>query len=154
MVAFAADLFGETDLTLDQAREHSKALADDTTELRARMRAALAVLERHPNVDCSRLAAVGYCFGGGAAVELARDGAPLAALVSFHGGVLPAPPEDDAKIRARVLLCHGADCATRYRDVCAGNGGLPTAWSAVRVSEDEDALSHSRHSTRTSGSGW
>ena len=73
------------------------------------MRAALAVLERHPNVDCSRLAAVGYCFGGGAAVELARDGAPLAALVSFHGGVLPAPPEDDAKIRARVLLCHGAD---------------------------------------------
>src|SRR4051812_958156 len=107
MVAFAADLFGETDLTLDQARAHSKALAADTAGLRARMHAALAVLERHPNVDPSRLAAVGYCFGGGASIELARDGAPLAALVCFHGGVLPGT--DDGKIRARVLLCHGAD---------------------------------------------
>src|SRR3954471_11475210 len=76
MVAFAADLFGETDLTLDQARAHSKALAADIAGLRARMRAALGVLEGQPHVDPSRLAAVGYCFGGGASIELARDGAP------------------------------------------------------------------------------
>jgi dienelactone hydrolase len=109
MVAFAADLFGESDLNLDRAREHSKALANDVPALRARMRAALAVLEEHHHVDPSRLAAVGYCFGGGASVELARDGAPLAAVVSFHGGVLPGAPEDDRNIRARLLLCHGAD---------------------------------------------
>jgi dienelactone hydrolase len=126
MVAFAADLFGDTDLTLDEARAHSKALADDTVELRARMRAALAMLESHPHVDTGRLAATGYCFGGGASVELARDGAPLAALVSFHGGVLPGT--DDANIRARLLLCHGAaDPAVPPARILAFTEGLSAA---------------------------
>jgi dienelactone hydrolase len=108
-VAFAADLFGETGLTLERAREHSRALAADVPALRVRMRAALAVLERHPRVDAARLAAIGYCFGGAAAVELARDGAPLAAIVGFHAGILAGTAADDAAIRGRILLCHGAD---------------------------------------------
>ena len=108
-VAFAADLFGETDLDLERARVHSLGLRDDVPELRARMRAALAVLEAHPHVDPSRLAAIGYCFGGAAAVELARDGAPLQAIVGFHAGILPGSAAEDKAIRARVLLCHGAE---------------------------------------------
>ena len=108
-VAFAADLFGETGLDLERARAHSLALRNDVAQLRARMRAALGVLEMHPHVDRSRLAAIGYCFGGAAAVELARDGAPLAAIAGFHAGILPGTAADNEAIRARVLLCHGAD---------------------------------------------
>ena len=57
-VAFATDLFGETDLDLERARVHSLGLRNDVPELRARMRASLALLERHPHVDAARLAAV------------------------------------------------------------------------------------------------
>ena len=108
-VAFAADLFGETDLDLERARAHSLALRNDVPELRARMRASLALLERHPHVDSARLAAIGYCFGGAAAIELARDGAPLAAVAGFHAGILPGTAEENERIKGRVLLCHGAD---------------------------------------------
>jgi dienelactone hydrolase len=108
-VAFAADLFGETDLDLERARVHSLGLRNDVPGLRARMRGALGALERHPHVDPSRLAAIGYCFGGAAAVELARDGAPLAVIAGFHAGILPGTLEDDRKITGKMLLCHGAD---------------------------------------------
>jgi dienelactone hydrolase len=60
-------------------------------------------------VDRSRLAAIGYCLGGAAAIELARSGAPLKAIAGFHAGILPGAEADDRAIRARVLLCHGAD---------------------------------------------
>src|SRR5947209_13853890 len=108
-VAFAADLFGETGLDLERARAHSLALRDDVPELRARMRAALGVLERHDHVDSGRLAAIGYCFGGAAAIELARDGAAIVAIAGFHAGILPGTAADNERIRGKVLLCHGAD---------------------------------------------
>jgi dienelactone hydrolase len=108
-VAFAADLFGETDLDLERARVHSLGLRENVPELRARMRAALAVLQAHEKVDSARLAAIGYCFGGAAAVELARDGAPLAAIAGFHAGILPGTAADNERIGCKVLLCHGAD---------------------------------------------
>jgi len=116
-VAFAMDLFGpEVALptpgrpeTMAAAQAVVRALRDDVPELRARVTAGLAVLQAHSHVDPTRLAAIGYCFGGAAAVELARSGAPLAAVAGFHAGILPGKAEDDAAIRARVLLCHGAD---------------------------------------------
>jgi dienelactone hydrolase len=108
-VALAVDLYGETGLSLEQARVHNEALRADISMLRARMRAGLQILERHERVDAARLAAIGYCFGGAAAVELARDGAPLAAIVGFHAGILPGTAADDKRIRGKVLLCHGAD---------------------------------------------
>jgi dienelactone hydrolase len=80
----------------------------DTDRWRARARAALDALCAEPGVDATKVAAIGYCFGGSTALELARGGAPLSAVVSFHGG-LEAPRPDDAKhIRAKVLVCHGA----------------------------------------------
>jgi dienelactone hydrolase len=84
-----------------------RALRDDVAELRARVSAALAVLQDHRHVDPARLAAIGYCFGGAAAIELARAGAPLVAVAGFHAGILPGSAEDDRAIRARLLLCHG-----------------------------------------------
>ena len=109
-VAFAMDLFGETIADLDRARALAKELRDDLPRLRGRCRAALAVVEGHPGCDSSRLAAIGHCLGGAAAIELARDGADLACLVGFHSGFMETPPpEDDQAIKGRILLCHGAD---------------------------------------------
>jgi dienelactone hydrolase len=109
-VAFAMDLYGEPVTGLERARELSGALRDDVAGLRARCRAALAVVREAPGTDPARLAAIGHCLGGAAAIELARDGADLAAIVGFHSGFIESPPAgDDRRIRARVLLCHGAD---------------------------------------------
>ncbi|MEA3028823.1 MAG: hypothetical protein QOG13_148 [Sphingomonadales bacterium] len=108
-VAFAMDLFGEPGAPLERLREIVKELRADVALLRARCAAALAVLEGHAHVDPGRLAAIGFCFGGAAAIELARAGAPLAAVAGFHAGVLPGTAEDDQAISGRVLLCHGAE---------------------------------------------
>jgi dienelactone hydrolase len=105
MVAFAMDLFGEPGAPIERLRAVVQELRADVAELRARCAAALAVLEDHEHVDPERLAAVGYCFGGAAAIELARAGASLKAVAGFHAGVLPG---EDAAIRAKLLLCHGA----------------------------------------------
>jgi dienelactone hydrolase len=67
------------------------------------------VLAKHELTDPKRIAAIGYCFGGTAVLELARSGADLAAVVSFHGGLSSPAPADARKIKAKVLALHGAD---------------------------------------------
>jgi dienelactone hydrolase len=114
-VSFAMDLFGPDveppapgkPETMAKAQAVVRGLREDVAELRARCAAALAALQAHPHVDPARLAAIGFCFGGAAAIELARSGAPLAAVAGFHAGVLPGSAEDDRAIRAKLLLCHG-----------------------------------------------
>jgi len=106
-VAFAMDLFGEPGAPIERLRAIVQDLRADVGLLRARCAAALAVLQAHEHVDPARLAAIGFCFGGAAAIELARAGAPLAAVAGFHAGILPGTAEDDRAIRARILLCHG-----------------------------------------------
>jgi dienelactone hydrolase len=108
-VAFALDMYGEENPPLARAMELGKALRGDRPLLRARLAAALEILTAQANVDRERLAAIGYCMGGGAAIELARTGAPLRAIVGFHSGFLPGTPEENEAIRGRLLLCHGAD---------------------------------------------
>ncbi|MCW0219459.1 MAG: dienelactone hydrolase family protein [Prosthecobacter sp.] len=77
--------------------------------LRDRLKAALAVLSKEPQTDTSKIACIGYCFGGTAAIELGRSGAPLKGIVSFHGGLDSPTPEDGKNIKAKVLALHGAD---------------------------------------------
>jgi dienelactone hydrolase len=105
-----ADLYGggQQARDLPHAAELMNGLRSDVGAWRARARAALDALAREEAIDRSRLAAIGYCFGGGTALELARDGAPLAAVVSFHGVLASPRPADAANIRAKVLVCHGA----------------------------------------------
>jgi dienelactone hydrolase len=105
-----ADLYGEGLQARDmaQAGELMRALRGDVDRWRARARAALDALSRQDGVDRTRLAALGYCFGGGTALELARSGAPLVAVVSFHGVLASPRPADAANIKAKVLVCHGA----------------------------------------------
>jgi dienelactone hydrolase len=70
---------------------------------------ALGVLKSQPQTDTSRLAAIGYCFGGTTALELARSGADLKAAVGFHSGLATARPQDAANIKAKILVNIGAD---------------------------------------------
>jgi len=110
-VALAADMFGEGRQAhdLNQARGLIGALRADPTRLRARARAAVAALAALPQVDAARLGAIGFCFGGSVALELARDGAPLQAAVSVHGVLATTAPAAVGSVRASLLVLTGAD---------------------------------------------
>lgn len=81
----------------------------DRALLRDRLKAALSVLVKDSHTDTSRVACIGYCFGGTAAIELARSGAILKGVVSFHGGLDSPTPADGKNIKGKVLALHGAD---------------------------------------------
>jgi dienelactone hydrolase len=68
-------------------------------------------LKNDPRVDPKRIAAIGYCFGGTVALELARSGADLAGVVSFHGGLDTSRPEDAKNIKGKILVCTGGEDA-------------------------------------------
>jgi dienelactone hydrolase len=109
-VAFAADIYGKgvRPSTPEACGAEAGKYRADRPLLRSRITAALDALRGHPDVDGSRIAAIGYCFGGGAVLELARSGAELAAVVSFHGSLDTPTPGDAAQIRCKVLVLHGA----------------------------------------------
>ena len=77
--------------------------------LRSRANAAFNVLKSHELTDQKKTAAIGYCFGGTTVLELARSGADIAGVVSFHGGLDTPTPGDAKNIKAKVLAQHGAD---------------------------------------------
>lgn len=118
-VAFAIDMYGKGKTTTDPkvAGEWSGAVMKDMELRRARARAGYDVLAARPEVDKQRMGAIGYCMGGTVALELARGGAPLVALVVFHAGSLLAAGDDAAaladnsRIKAFVTVCHGQDDA-------------------------------------------
>jgi dienelactone hydrolase len=110
-VAFALDMYGKGVHTQDpqEAARLSGVLAEDRQRGRDRAMAGLNVLAAHPLVDPQQMAAMGYCFGGTVSLELAREGAELAGVVSFHGSLgTPMPAQADT-LRARILVLHGAD---------------------------------------------
>jgi dienelactone hydrolase len=110
-VAFASDMYGKGVLAKDS--KEAAALAGiylgDRKLMRARAAAGLDVLRKRKEVDPARLAAIGYCFGGTTVLELARSGADLAAVASFHGLLGTPTPEDARNIKGKVLVLHGAD---------------------------------------------
>ncbi|WP_084166334.1 dienelactone hydrolase family protein [Stutzerimonas azotifigens] len=107
-----ADLYGKAvrPRSPDEARPVIAALRADRPLLRRRARAALGVLRglKGEGIDAERLGAIGFCFGGGAVLELARDGAPVKGVVSFHGNLDTPDPTAAANIRAAILVLHGA----------------------------------------------
>ena len=110
LVVLVADLYGSGTRAraMAQAMELMTQLRSDVTRWRGRAQAALDALSCEENVDRTRLAAIGYCFGGTTALELARSGADVAGIVSFHGGLSSPRPDDAKNIRGKVLVCHGA----------------------------------------------
>jgi dienelactone hydrolase len=110
-VAFAGDPYGNgIELAnLQDAMKHAGPLFADPARLRRRGRAALDYLASVPQTDSGRLAAIGFCMGGTFSLELARDGAPLRGIVSFHGGLQTQRPAEAGKVKAKILVCTGAD---------------------------------------------
>ena len=110
-VALACDLHGDAKVydELDTVMGLIGPLRDDPLRTRARARAGLDALLARPEVDATRVAAIGFCFGGTMALELARGGAAVAGVVGFHSGLATVRPEDAAAITGKVLVCIGAD---------------------------------------------
>ena len=109
--AFVMDPYGDGKNAKDreEATAWMMALLKDRAVLRRRAAAALKVLRYHRRADGSHLAAVGYCFGGLVALELARDGAELKAVVSFHGLLDNGGAKPPTAVKPAVLVLHGAE---------------------------------------------
>src|SRR5262245_4827225 len=110
-VALAGDPYGNgLELSdLQQAIARARALFADPTRARQRARAALATLASLPPVDPGPLAAIGFSMGATLSLELARDGAPLAGIATFHAGLQTQRPAEPGKVRAKILVMTGAD---------------------------------------------
>jgi dienelactone hydrolase len=113
-VVLVADLYGVDVRPKDNAEAGRAAtpLREDRREMRKRMRRAVEVLAAQAGrapLDADRIGAFGYCFGGTAALELARDGAGVAGVVSLHGGLGTPLPAEAGAVEAPILVLNGAD---------------------------------------------
>jgi dienelactone hydrolase len=108
-VAFAADMYGGGQSTTEPAKAKELSSPFYGKPLMAeRAQAAFDQLLKTGLVDENKVAAIGFCFGGSASLALAYSGAPLAGVVTFHGGLIPAPPDTAQKNKAKFLILHGA----------------------------------------------
>jgi dienelactone hydrolase len=108
-LAMAVDMFGEgkTAANPKQAQELTMPYYKDPALAKTRLDAAIAEIKSHPQADDSKMAAIGYCFGGFIVLNAAKQGAALRGVVSFHGG-LGGAPADKELLKAKILVCHGA----------------------------------------------
>ncbi|MCX7864985.1 MAG: dienelactone hydrolase family protein [Novosphingobium sp.] len=102
-----ADFYGAMPESFEEAGRLAAQLRASPQAYRARLAAAIAALRAHPLANGLAIAAIGYCMGGQAALEAARDGQDIVAAVSFHGLLETAEPARPGAIRARILVCHG-----------------------------------------------
>lgn len=105
-VAMIADFYGQPVASFEASRPLAEALRGDVDNYRARLSAAARALRSHEAARGLNLAAIGFCMGGQAALELARAGEDLVAVASFHG-LLDTQRPADAAIKPRILVCHG-----------------------------------------------
>ena len=110
-VGFALDMYGKGKVATHpkDAQAFMEAATKDPAVVKARFQAALDELVKDPHVDASKTAAIGYCFGGAIVLSMARMGADLDAVASFHGALGSLPPVAAGGVKARVLVLNGED---------------------------------------------
>lgn len=112
-VAFAADIYGKGNTASEPGKAGEwagKFRNGDRALFRARAIQGLEFLKAQPQTDATKIAAIGYCFGGTGVLELARSGTELNGVISFHGGLSTSPTAaPTVEVNTRVLVCHGAD---------------------------------------------
>lgn len=108
--AFALDMYGTGKVAdhPDDAKKFMQAVISDMPEARKRFDKARAILQEQPTVDAKHVAAIGYCFGGGLVLNLARAGEDLDGVVSFHGSLGTQTPAGKGQVKTRVLVFNGA----------------------------------------------
>jgi len=135
-VALAVDMYGDgkTADHPDDAGKFAGAVRQNMDIARERFRAALDLLKKHPQIDPSRIGAIGYCFGGGIVLQMARDGMDLKGVASFHGSLATGEPAKAGSIKARILVLTGEeDPMTPPEQIAAFNREMKTAGAISRV---------------------
>jgi dienelactone hydrolase len=109
--ALALDMYGEGKMAghPDEAGKFSSELMKNFPVAKERFLAALEFLKKQPTVDSNRIAAIGYCFGGGVVLNMVRQGVDLKGVASFHGSLAVIKPEQPTQIKAAVRVYNGAD---------------------------------------------
>lgn len=106
-LALVGDFYGKAPESFDQSREFAGEIRESPELYRQRLRASLRALATLEEAGGLPLFIIGFCMGGQAALELAREGAPVEAVVSFHGLLDTQMPAEAGAVRARILVCHG-----------------------------------------------
>ena len=156
-VAFAADIYGKgiRPKNGDEAKKLAGKYKSDRKLLREHVNAGFAALLKQPNVDAAKTAAIGFCFGGTTALELARSGAAVGGVVTFHGGLDSPTPADGKNIKAKVLVLHGAaDPNTSANDLAAFQKELADAkvdWQLIEYGGAVHCFSDQTAGTDASG---
>lgn len=144
-VAFALDIYGKGVRPTSQqdAAKTATIYKQDRELYRQRLNLGLEQLRKQTGVNKDQIAAIGYCFGGMGAIELARSGADISGVVSFHGGLDSPHPADGKNITAKLLICHGAD------DPFVPEADIKACldeFNAAKVDWQMDIYSHAVHS--------
>ncbi len=110
-IALAIDMYGngKTAEHPDNAGKFAMAVMQQMDTARARFDAGLNLLKEEPETDTNNIAAIGYCFGGGIVLRMGIEGADLKGVVSFHGDLPTEPVKNPAAVKAKFLVCNGAD---------------------------------------------
>jgi dienelactone hydrolase len=145
--AFALDMYGEGKVVMGPGTlEQMKTVTSVPGLIRRRAVLGYEAMRRLPQVDTTRLGAIGYCFGGRTVIELARSGADLRGVVSFHGQLEAGSLEDDRAIRAKLLVCTGAeDPMVPVEHVVAFQQGLRAAdvdWQVITYGRARHAFTN------------
>jgi dienelactone hydrolase len=109
--ALAVDMYGDGKQAThpEDAGKFAAEINQNKAVAEKRFRAALELLRQHPSVAANDIAAIGYCFGGGVVLHMARAGLDLDGVVSFHGSLATATPAGLGTVKAKVLVLHGGD---------------------------------------------
>jgi dienelactone hydrolase len=110
-VALAVDMYGDGKEAAhpEDAQKFTSELMKNFDVAKARFMAAIDFLKQQPPVDPARIAAIGYCFGGGVVLNMARQGVELKGVASFHGSLTAVKPAQPGAVKTKILVLHGAD---------------------------------------------